>query len=82
MLPSNPMTISDSRLKANTWTGETIRKRYKGRVVDIADVQRDLQELKYWDEFERRTSASREEAKHALLDLLRVAKHRSENEVG
>lgn len=77
-LPSNPMTISDGRERANTWTVETVRKRYGDRILtgqDIAQIRGDLAELKSWDDYERHTCEQREQVKGALQTLLSASIH-------
>lgn len=69
-LPSNPWTISDSRLQANKWSPETVAAKYAGRHLTselIAEIDRDLAELNSWDNYERKTSEMREATKAALL---------------
>lgn len=72
-LPSNPSTISDLRLKANKWTPESVRLKYASKPLDgevVAQIRRDLEELASWDNYERRTSETREAVKLALQRLL------------
>jgi hypothetical protein len=72
-LPSNPFTISDLRPQANTWTAESVRTKFAEREMDryaIDEIQRDLEELQRWDDYERQTAENREAAKKALRDLL------------
>ena len=72
-LPSNPSTISDTRLKANTWTPETVASKYSGRPINeklTEEVNADLAELVVWDNFERKTSQMRETTKAALRKLI------------
>lgn len=72
-LPSNPSTISDTRLKANTWTPETVTSKYRDRAINeklTEEVNADLAELVTWDNFERKTSKMREATKAALRNLI------------
>lgn len=72
-LPSNPATISDLRPQANTWTPESVRRTYAGKPVtaEVAQqIQRDLDELAAWDNYERQTSETRESTKKALQQLI------------
>lgn len=71
MLPSNPMTISDQRLRANTWDGQTIINKYEGRPLFIEELRADLRELRLWDTFTCTTCPLREAAKAELYDLIR-----------
>jgi hypothetical protein len=69
LLPSNPSTLSDTRLKANTWTPETVSIKYGGQPMNPnlnEEVNADLAELLAWDNFERKTSQMREATKAAL----------------
>lgn len=72
-LPFNPSTISDTRLKANTWTPETVAIKYSDRPINeklTEEVNADLAELVAWDNFERKTSQMREATKSALRSLI------------
>lgn len=72
-LPSNPSTISDLRPRANKWTPESVRLKYAGKPLDgdvVTQIHRDLEELAAWDNYERRTSETREATKFALRRLL------------
>lgn len=71
-LPSNPSTVSDTRQQANTWSAQTVSKKYAGRQRTaelIAEVNADLAELLAWDNYERQTSPMRESVKAQLRDL-------------
>jgi hypothetical protein len=72
-LPSNPFTISDLRLQANTWTAASMEAKYAGKLLDtqtVDAIQRDLEELRAWDNYERSTAPNREAAKQVLQGLL------------
>lgn len=72
-LPSNPSAISDLRPQANTWTVASVEAKYAGKALDSqaeAAIQRDLDELRAWDNYERSTASTREAAKQALQKLL------------
>ncbi|MEJ6003702.1 hypothetical protein [Paucibacter soli] len=72
-LPSNPFSISDLRPQANTWTAESVEAKYAGKPMDAMatdSIQRDLDEIRAWDNYERCTSPNREAAKQALQALL------------
>ena len=71
-LPANPFTISDGRPRADQWTPGSVRSKYIGLPKDkdtLEKVHRDLAELRAWDNYSRRTAASREAAKLALKSL-------------
>jgi len=72
-LPSNPSTISDTRRRANTWTPQSVEKKYAGLPMTaklLADINGDLAELSTWDNYERCISQTREATKAALRRLI------------
>lgn len=78
-LPANPATISDTGPRANTWTQETVERKYGGQSLtedDANQLRRDIDDLRAWDDYERRTSPVREEVKTSLLRFLSMASAR------
>lgn len=72
-LPANPGTISDLRPQANCWTEALVDARYGNRLLTDRDsdaIRGDLSELLAWDNYERKTSPSRESVKKALQRYL------------
>lgn len=70
-LPANPMTITPPTKMMLTADG--VFAKFKGRLVDaslFAEVRAELQNLRDWDNYERRTSPYREGAKSALRYIL------------
>ena len=70
-LPSNPMTITPP--KKMVLTSEGVFAMFSGRTVNeqfFKDVRAELQNLRDWDNYERKIDEGREAAKRTLRRLL------------